>query len=114
MTAENQRARMYSGDSQTVKITVTDDDGNPVDLSGSQELTFAVARYGTTEVTKTLSGGGITVTGSDNNVATIQLDASETADLEGEFDIELQQTDGGGNVATLTRGVLTIEADLIK
>jgi len=111
MTAENQRGRMYSGDDQTIEITVTDADGNPVDLSNS-ELTFVISRYDTAEVTKT-TGSGITVGGTDSNVATVQLDASDTEALSGEFDLELQQTDGAGNVATLTRGRLTIEADLI-
>jgi|GEM_PF-4150342 len=112
MTAEDQYGEMYSGDDQTIEITVTDDAGDPVDLSGS-ELTFVIAEDGSAEVTKATADGDISITGANNNVATIQLDASDTDDLDGAYHIELQQTDSGNNVATLTRGTLSIKQDLI-
>jgi len=111
MTAENQRAEMYSGDDQQIEVTVTEG-GDPVDLSNST-LEFAIADAGTVEVTKTTSGGGITISGTKNDVAVIQLDASDTQSLAGNYDIELEETDGNGNVATLLRGTLTIKEDII-
>ncbi|QLH77446.1 hypothetical protein HZS55_09125 [Halosimplex rubrum] len=112
MTAEDQYGEMYSGDSQSIRATVTDEAGDPVDLSSS-DLTFVLAEDGSAAVTKT-TGDGISVTGADDNVAVVDLDAEDTDDLDGAYDIELQQTDSGGNVATLTRGTLSIKSDLIE
>lgn len=112
-TADPQTDDMVSGDDQTIRITVTDADGTAADLSGST-LTFVLANTsGETLVEKTSGGGAITVTGSDNDVAEVQLDSADTADLEGRFKMELEEETNGGQTNTLLQGILTIHEDII-
>jgi len=114
MTATNQDATIVSGDTIDLEFTVTDPDDNPVDLSTSS-LEYALAeRDGATVVTKTTGGGGVTVGGTDDNVVTVRLAPSDTADIAGVYEHELEETDGSGAVATLATGVVHIRADIIE
>lgn len=112
-TADSQTDDMVSGDDQTIKITVTEPDGSPADLSGSS-LTFALADWDdSTVVEKTSGGGAISVTGTDDDVAEVQLEPADTAALEGRYRMELEEETNGGQTNTLMQGILTINEDII-
>lgn len=113
MTSANQTATMVSGDDTVVELTVTNADDTAADLSGSS-LTFALADSDNSVVVeKTTSDGEITITGTDDDVAEVQLDAADTADLAGRYQMELEEETSGGDTATLMQGVLTITEDII-
>lgn len=108
MTAENQTAEMYSGDSKLIEVTVTESDDTEHDMSGS-DLTFKIGN----KVTKRSTDNEISVTGSGNNVAEVELEPSDTDKLDGTFQMELEEETEAGDVATLMRGHITIKEDLI-
>lgn len=106
----------FSGDTQTLKITVNDGATPPVakDLTGAT-ITWGLAkRQGKAPfLTKTI-GSGITVTDAVNGELEVAIDPADTADVKGgSYYHELEITDSIGNIATAAYGDVTIEADSI-
>jgi hypothetical protein len=60
---------------KSIEITVVDSAGDPQDLTGIA-LSWKLLRNGTALITKT-TDAGITITGDDDNVATIDIDETE-------------------------------------
>jgi len=106
---------MYSGDSVSIAVTVTDSTtGAAVNLTGAT-LTWALATApgSTATLTKTSTAGDITVGGAGSNVATVALQPADTASLGGLYTHELQVVDGAAAVYTLYQGELYIMGDVI-
>jgi hypothetical protein len=106
---------MYSGDSVSIAVTVTDSTtGAAVNITGAT-MTWALATApGTTPLlTKTSGDGDITVSGASSNVATVALAPADTAALNGVYHHELQIVDGGGNKYTVYQGSIYILADMV-
>lgn len=111
---------VVSGDdykeTRRLRIAATDADG-AVDLTGV-ELTFRVSRgrYDETAVFEKTVGDGIEIaspqTDETKGVAYIEVDASDTDDLEGKYRWELEGTDSVG-VITLGAGGFYVTADLV-
>ena len=103
---------MYSGDTKTLAVAITDADGNAVTLTGATcAYTIRTAITSTTAlVTKATGGSGITVSGS---TVTISLAPADTADLDGTYYHELQITDSAGHVSTAFQDVVSIKRDII-
>ena len=107
---------MYSGDTVSIAVTVTDSTtGAAVNLTGaSMTWALATAPGATALVTKTSADGDITVGGAGSNVATVALEPTDTATLTaGVYTHELQVTDGGGNVYTVYQGRLLVQGDVV-
>ena len=106
---------MYSGDSVSIAVTVTDSvTGAAVNLTGAaMSWALATAPGATPLLTKTSGAGEITVSGASNNVATVALAPADTAELTGVYHHELQIVDGGGNKYTVYQGELYILADMV-
>lgn len=108
--------RVTSGDAYTgerrLVVTVTNPNGTPVDLTGT-DMTFVVSRRGeTTPVfTKTLADG-IEVTNLIGGIARITLAEADTAALGGPYRWELEVDDADGKL-TLGGGPLYVAADLV-
>ena len=106
---------MYSGDSVSIAVTVTDSTtGAAVNLTGAT-MTWALATApgATALVTKTSTDGDITVSGVSSNVATVALEPADTAALSGVYHHELQVIDGASAVYTVYQGTLYIRADVV-
>jgi hypothetical protein len=103
---------MFSGDSKTLSVAITDTDGQSVTLTGATcAYTIREAITSTTSlVTKATGGNGITVSGS---TVTITLSPSDTASLDGTYYHELQITDSSGHVSTAFQDVVSIKRDII-
>jgi hypothetical protein len=112
MTATAQNVTMYRGDTAILTVTVTDSDNG----DAAKNITGATVRYvavrrGTAYITKTV-GSGIVLTTPASGILTITLDPADTDDLTpGEYEHEVEITDGDGNVSTVTVGTLTIRKD---
>ncbi len=81
--ATEQLLTLYQRNDETVTVTVTDaDSGDPVDLSGADEITMYVKAAPTTEdrdaTTYTLSTG-VTVTDGPGGVCTVAIPAADLA-----------------------------------
>lgn len=115
---KNQNFRMTSGDDFVVTITVKDDSREAIDLTGATiEFRQAVKKPGgrfetTAKITKTTSSG-IAITDATNGVFTVTMDPADTDDLAGRYYYEIQVTDSGGDIATVTTGTAIIDADLV-
>ena len=92
--------RKQAGDHFNLQLTVTDGDGQPIDLSNSDDIQFFV---GDTELASL--GSGITVSGDDNNIITITASDSREA---GNYTYELIITDSDGVIRTFITGKLKI------
>jgi len=104
---------MYSGDSKTLEITITDSDGVAVDLTGAT-VKYAIALSSTASaalVSKATGGSGITTA---SNVATVTLASADTATLAGVYYHEMEITTVLGAVTTAMTGTITILADVIQ
>lgn len=93
---------------------VIDNDGDPVDISGFDEISFAVwddypTDGGVLQFHKTLTGLDITIEG-DNSSFSFSITAAETGAIVGRFSyFELTMTDGNGDPRTVAAGQLRTE-----
>jgi len=102
---------MYSGDSKTLAITITDKSGSAVDLTGAT-VKYAIAGSATATtklVSKQTGGAGITTA---LNVATVTIDPADTEAIAGIFYQEIETTDINGYVSTSMVGTITIAAEV--
>ncbi len=118
MTQTGQNVEMFSGDSRTIRFTVTEADGStPVDLAGCSAKWRASRKlsggFSATPAISKAIGTGITVTDADAGELQVALAPADTAGLSGRYYHELEITDGLGNVSTVATGTLAIVKDLI-
>lgn len=113
MTEINQDATLYAGDDRTLRFTLTDAAGAPLNLTG-YELAWALrGAGGLVEIAKSL-GSGIAVVGlATAGVVDVTLTHTDTIGL-GAFGHphQLEGTDASGNVSTLAEGVITVRASV--
>jgi hypothetical protein len=116
MTATNQTVRNYqAGDDVRLEVTVTDEDGSAVDLSGAT-VVWGLARRPTADaalVEKSTDTGGITITDAASGEFAIEVEATDTEGLEGTFYHEAELTDSGGSVSTVLTGQFVIDDELV-
>lgn len=99
----------FAGDTKTVDITVYDDDGDTVDVTGATAK-FFVYRGEEAVIEKTVSG----LNGSTFSVPFIPADTASLGGTSYEvLQYECEVTDAGGNVSTVARGLFRVTADLI-
>ncbi|WP_026694072.1 hypothetical protein [Peribacillus kribbensis] len=107
MTATNQSFTMMAGDSLILTVSVTDENGQPLSLTGASVKWVAKKRVNSLEndILKT-SDNGVSITGSELK---IKLDPTDTKDLSGTYYHECELTDSVGNVSTIFKGYVTVE-----
>lgn len=112
MTETDQDFTVPQRNARTVAITVTDDAGDPEDVSAYDIEWRLTDRYGETAlVSKGPGSGDIRVTGTDNNVVEVALSGGTGGDTDlgaGEYSHELRVTDGSGDPYSTTQGTVTI------
>lgn len=92
----------YAGDTLEIVVTAQDEDGAALDLTGAA-LVYILCDRDRVEVLRKSSADGEIIVAS--NVATVTIDAGDTAALGGaQAYHELQCTDAAGNVSTLLAG----------
>jgi hypothetical protein len=110
MTTINQDFSMYAGDSKNIVITVTDDNGSPMNLLNATVKWALKKRVKSTEnmIYKTTTDG-ITITDAQNGLIKISLLPINTSSLSGMYYHECEVTDQSGNVSTVTTGYITVK-----
>ena len=106
---------MYSGDTKLLEITVLDQDGDPVDLTGAT-VKWQMAKKVTSD-TPVLSkeiGSGVVIMNPTAGRFDISLQPADTAAIKGAYYHEAEITESGGDVATVLAGTITILPDLIQ
>jgi len=112
---------MHSGDHRDLVVTVKDEAGALVDISGAtmrwhlSKLDSSGSRpgpKGAALVQKSV-GSGIVLTTPASGVATVSLLPADTASLAGEFYHELEMV-LGGKTSTVLFGKVTVLKDLVE
>ena len=120
MTAFHQDFVLCSGDDRTLRFTIADEAGAPLDLTGLLAARWGCARLLANgnyvlpaNVVKTL-GAGVTVADAEAGIIEVAISGVETSLLsKGRYHHELEMTDADGAVSTLAMGVLTLIEDLL-
>lgn len=113
MTKKTQDIELWAGDTLTLGVTITNEAGAAVNLTGAT-LRYAIApshNHTTKSVSKT-TGSGVTHTDAANGVAQIALLPADTAGLKGVYVHELEVEDSAGKKSTAFVGRVTINPAL--
>ena len=95
-------------------MTVRDDAGNPVDLTGAS-IRWQMAKHPESAALVTKSNNqGIAVTDEAGGAFEIELASADTEALVGKYYHEGEIVDAGGAVSTVLSGNVTIVSTLIK
>jgi len=104
MAYVNQDAEIYVGDSKDFDVTVYDDNGDELDLSGYSVFYYVYGGSGAPVITKT-TDDGIDVLGNGKLIVTLKRD--DTKKLFGEYSHEIDLLENQ-NVYTVMIGKLTV------
>ena len=113
MTKNAQDFEVYQGDTKQVTITITDEAGAALTLTGSSQkweaFDGATAAIQKADVDISL----VSVDGTDDAIR-FTIDPADTATLTaGTYAHEAEVTDSTSNVSTVTRGTMTVRDDLV-
>lgn len=114
MPETDQNETLRRGKDYTLKFNEQDFD----DLSTFNEVTYALADSrgaGSNHVTKTETGGGITISGDANEVAEVTIDGTDTATLAAPdtYYHEVITEDGSGNEQVAATGTVRLLPALV-
>lgn len=101
---------MFAGDDKTLQVTVTDEDGDPVNLTAASIKWQCARSLGkASAISKTAtSGGGITITGAATGDFEVTLDDTDTEDLAGTYQHEAEVTFSDGTISTVLSGTMKV------
>lgn len=100
---------IHQGDTYTKVLTVTDDAGDPLNLTGAS-LTFALKAFmGSVVLTSNLA-----LTTPASGIATLELSAAQTAALTAErvYRYEVEVVDATSKVTTPIEGLACVAGDI--
>jgi hypothetical protein len=110
MSADKQNVQVYEGDFASLIVTIKDEVGVALPLTGyAAAWIMAAAPGGRAILTKTIGNGGITIQDAVGGVLSILLTSADTANV-GQFWHQLVLTDQSGIVSTVTTGTLALKA----
>ena len=110
-----QNFTLTAGDTKSLVITVKDNEGVAVDITGASVKWQAARSFGkASAISKATGGSGIVLTNPSTGVFTVTLDADDTEDLKGQFYHEAQVTLADGTIATVLFGTMKINPALIE
>lgn len=95
--------QMYAGDSKNIIVSVTDEGGSALDISGA---TFVYELSGREVVKK----DGII---SGDSEVTFKLSPEDTLGWSGVYPHEVEMTDAAGNISTVYHDLITIQKPII-
>ena len=107
MTKTNQNINIHSGDTHTITVTVTDENGD------AKNLTDATITYKAGDTIEKTLGNGIEISNAAGGIFLIALLPVDTASLDGLYPHEAEVTDSNGVVSTIFIGNLFVTKDLI-
>lgn len=105
---------LFAGDTKTLQITVLDEQGQPLDITGAAVRWWASpSPYVRPPLIKKEIGNGLTLTDAAHGRFTVELAAADTQDLRGSFYYEAEVEDDGA-INTVLSGTFTVVPTLIK
>jgi hypothetical protein len=110
MAYVNQDVEIYAGDTKTIDLTIYDEDGELLDLSGYAVFYYAYGSPGNPVITKTSDEGIDILT---NGKCTISIEPSDTKNLYGKYAHEVDILKGS-EVYTVMTGELTVKSSIVS
>lgn len=98
---------IYSGDSKNLSVTVTDENNNPVNITGAQSIVWALISGDKVILRKTLSEGVMIINGP-GGIFQISIAAADTAKLTGKYRHECRLVTADGMSGIIFTGTLTV------
>lgn len=93
-------------------IVLTEDDGTPVDVSGSTFLCQMRKSYYSANVTANLV---MTITDAANGNVRLTLDAANTANIKaGRYLYDIKRTDANNQITRIVEGIVTVAPQVSK
>lgn len=102
MSLAQQDFDMFAGEDRDIEFLVTDEDGDPVDITGFS-ITWKLRGRGIA-LDKSV-GSGLTITDGPNGVFEIAISGTDSAPLSGAFWHRAEVDDGVGDVTVVATGV---------
>jgi len=102
---------LYAGDSRNLKISVTDENSVPINLTGAT-IKWILTDQGSVKLSKVISSG-ITISNPTQGEFTVLLTASNTKTLSGTYQQMVRVTTADGNSSIVMTGSITIKESLI-
>lgn len=107
---------MFAGDSKVLVVTIVDDDGAAVNITGAA-IKWQAARTvsdSSALISKTTdSPGGVAITDGADGEFEVTLDEADTDDLDGLYYHEAEIT-MSGDTSTVLTGYMVVEQTLIR
>ena len=99
---------IFTGDSKSLLVTVTDGNSNPVDLTGAQSIVWALIQNDEIILKKTLSTG-ISITSATTGQCIVAISASDTIALTpGTYSHECRVVTSSGQSGIVFTGTLSV------
>jgi hypothetical protein len=99
--------QLFAGESKLINITLTDENGNPVDINGATFKWKLNVRNN--PVIKQSPSEDIVITDATNGKVQIKLQPSDTSSLSGIYKTDLELTDSNGNVSVIQLDMLQVK-----
>jgi len=99
---------IYSGDSKNLLVTVTDENNNPVNITGAQSIVWALISGDKVILRKTLSSGEITIINGSGGIFKISIQAADTINLAGQYRHECRLVTADGASGLIFTGTVTV------
>jgi hypothetical protein len=106
------------GDDVLLRFAVTDENGDPANLTGTT-VKFAAVKNERPQPMAAISTESspvtaiVTVTDLTGGLFEVEVDAADTADLLGTYRFEAELTDTAGDIATVGRGLLVFRRGIV-
>lgn len=112
-TQTPQNFTITSGDSKTLRVSVVDQDGAAVDLTGASAVWAVATSRSTPILLQKATPASITITDGPGGLLEVTLDPADTDSFAGSYYHELQIVDNEGRKSTALTGTLNVRHDLI-
>lgn len=99
---------MFAGDDKTISVTVTDPNGDPVNLTSATIKWQAARSLGKASVISKTTSSGITITDAANGEFEVTLSDTDTDDLSGTYQHEAEVTFADGTKSTVLSGTMKV------
>lgn len=113
-SAERVDLQITSGDDETFSITKEDKDGNTEDITGWTFWLTIKTDQSDSDSDAVIQKNVTTHTDAVNGETNIELDATDTADLAGNYFYDMQFKTDAGDIKTFMYGNLNIQADITE
>lgn len=103
---------LYSGEDRTVTLAARDSSNAVVDLTSKTVTVYVGMRPNDPTVQTAVFTKSGTIVSASAGTYSIDIDADDTADLEGDYRYQAKTTDASGNVAVVTTGRFRVRRDI--